>query len=175
MTDQDAVAPAPSYFPVSKTKLVVMSLCTFGVYEAYWFYQNWRRIKERDGSAIRPFWRAVFSFIYCHACFQDIQTRAQGLERRQDFNGAGLAVGWILATIAWRLPDPYWLATHLAVLFLLPVQGAVNEINAAASPGHDPNARFGGWNILAIVVGGALLALSVLGAFMPPAVAPTAP
>jgi hypothetical protein len=41
----DSQAP---YFAVSLLKLTVMSVCTFGIYELYWFYKNWRLIMERE-------------------------------------------------------------------------------------------------------------------------------
>ncbi len=170
MTDQEAAPPKPLYFPVSTTKLVVMSLCTFGLYEVYWFYKNWCLIKQRDSSEIKPFWRTLFALIFCHACFKDIQTTADKLGT-QTFNADIMAVGWILTSLLWRLPDPYWLVSVGALLFMLPVQNAVNEINAAAAPGHDPNTRFGGWNIAGVVVGGLLFVLGLVGAFIPDAAA----
>ena len=38
----------PLYFPVSNTKLVLLSVCTLGLYEFYWFYKNWALVKERE-------------------------------------------------------------------------------------------------------------------------------
>jgi hypothetical protein len=48
----------PIFFPVSPLKLVVMSTVTFGIYELYWFYQNWKLVKHRTRRDIMPFWRA---------------------------------------------------------------------------------------------------------------------
>jgi hypothetical protein len=53
------------------------------------------------------------------------------------------------------------------VLFLVPVQDAINAINRAETPDHDPNDRFTAWNWLLIVVGGFLLVLSAIGALVP--------
>lgn len=33
-------------FVTSTTKFIAMSLCTFGVYELYWSYKNWRYVKD---------------------------------------------------------------------------------------------------------------------------------
>ena len=57
--------PAPSttvppFFTASVLKLIVMSVCTMGIYQLYWFYKNWKLIKDRTGQKIRPFWRAFF-------------------------------------------------------------------------------------------------------------------
>ncbi len=53
----------PLFFPVSITKLIILSICTIGIYEVYWFYKNWEIIKQREYSKISPFWRAIFSAI----------------------------------------------------------------------------------------------------------------
>ena len=37
-------------FPVATHKFIVLSICTLGIYELYWCYQNWKRIK----AASRP-------------------------------------------------------------------------------------------------------------------------
>src|SRR5690349_17919588 len=60
----------PAFFPVSPVKLVVMSTFTFGIYELYWFYRNWKLIKQRTGASITPFWRAFFGILFCYQCFK---------------------------------------------------------------------------------------------------------
>jgi hypothetical protein len=75
-----------------------------------------------------------------------------------------LAVGWIAATLTWRLPEPYFLIGFLTPLMLIPVQQHINRINALAAPEHDGNSRFGAWNWVAVVAGGLFAALVVLGA-----------
>jgi hypothetical protein len=64
-------------FPVSLLKLTVMSICTFGIYEAYWFYKNWNLIKQRRRSNIAPFWRAFFAYFFCYQCFDEIRQEAR--------------------------------------------------------------------------------------------------
>jgi hypothetical protein len=44
----------PPFFVVSTRKLVIMCLCTMGLYELYWFYSQWRRIKNRERTDISP-------------------------------------------------------------------------------------------------------------------------
>lgn len=50
-------AGCPLFFPVSPLKLVVMSIITLNTYELYWFYKNWKLIKQRTDSNIMPFCR----------------------------------------------------------------------------------------------------------------------
>src|SRR5262249_4420660 len=61
-----------AYHHVSKLKFCIFSLVSFGLYELYWFYKNWKYIRNRDHSDIWPFWRALFSPIWCHGLVKDI-------------------------------------------------------------------------------------------------------
>jgi hypothetical protein len=78
-----------------------------------------------------------------------------------------MATGWIVITILWKLPDPYWILTYLAVFCLVPVQAVVNDTNRATNPSHDGNSAFTGWNIATVVVGSLLFVLAMIGAFTP--------
>lgn len=167
--DADTVAESmsPMFFPVSLTKLLVLSICTLGLYEIYWFYKNWQLVKRRETSDIVPALRALFTVLFCYSLFRRVgeESEKNGIS---SISFGPLAVGWIVTTVLWRLPDPYWLVSFLAVLFMLPVQYAANVINSRVAPGHDPNRRFSGWNIAATIVGGLFLFLAVIGAFLPP-------
>jgi hypothetical protein len=158
---------AAPFFAVSLVKLAVMSVVTFGFYELFWFYRNWHAIKQRSRINASPFWRAFFCVIFCYSCFS--QLREAGSQRgiTPPLPAGALATGWILTSIAWRLPDPYGLISLVAVVFLLPVQAYVNRINAAEAPDHDRNASFTAWNWVGVVLGSILLVLSFVGMFMP--------
>jgi len=160
------------FFAVSQLKLLVLSLCTLGFYEVVWFYRNWKLIKERDGSDIKPVLRAVFAILFCYQCFA--RMRETG-----DRNGIGsapaigaLTAGWIIASLAWKLPEPYNLISLCAVFFLLPMQAYANRINAAVAPMADTNSRFSAWNWVVVVLGGIVLVLGIIGSFISPTAAP---
>jgi len=162
----DTHAKAP-FFPVSVTKLVVLSLCTLGLYELFWFYKNWCLVRERETSNISPFWRAVFGYFFCYAMFRRVRDYPLESLMAPTLPAGLLAAGWIVTTLLWKLPDPYWLICYLAVLFIVPVQVAARRVNETAAPGHDPNAKFTTVNWITIVVGGVLLVLIVVGSFLP--------
>ena len=77
----------PPFFSTSVLKLVFLSLFSFGIYELYWFYRQWKYVKEREGIDIQPFWRAFFGFFFCHAffrrCAATIIPRSSGAPLRQ--------------------------------------------------------------------------------------------
>ena len=160
-------AATPAFFPVSLTKLLVLSICTLSLYEIYWFYKNWKLVKHHEQSDILPVARAFFTVLFCYSLFRRVDEESQKLGMRGVSAGL-LAAGWIVATVLHRLPDPYWLISFLAVLFLLPVQHAMNQLNATVAPGHDANSRFTGWNIATVIVGGLVAVLVVAGVFIVP-------
>jgi hypothetical protein len=156
------------YFAVSPIKLVVMSVCTLGFYQIYWFYKQWVLIKQRSEPLIIPWARALFGVFWCYSCFECIRNDERILEIESDLPAGPLAVGWIAASLAWRLPQPYFLIGLLGPLLLVPVQRHINHINQMVAPNHDENSRFSVWNGLAIAVGGIFLALAIVGLTLKP-------
>jgi hypothetical protein len=158
---------APTYFAVSPLKLVVMSTCTLGLYEIYWYYKHWCSVKEREKSDITPLGRAFFAFIFCYSLFKRIQATGQSHNIPRTIAPGPLAAGFILLSVLYKLPDPYWLLSFFAVLFLVPVQMAANEINLATSPKHDRNSTLSKWNLVVVVIGGLCFALALVATFLP--------
>lgn len=162
-------ASLPLYFPVSITKFVVMHFCTLGGYQFYWFYENWKIIQDREHTAISPFWRTFFAFIFCYPLFETIQKSAASLKMPELASPQVLATVWVLLSMLWLLPDPYWLASFLSIFLLVPIQQMANGVNQSSAPNADRNDRFTAWNRLAIVIGGPLFIIGVIAAFLPPA------
>ena len=161
-----AASLTPIYFPVSLTKFVVMHFCTVGMYQLYWFYENWKLILERERSNASPFWKTFFMFIYCYIFFEKVRSSAAEIKIAQSISVQFLATGWIVMSTLWILPDPYGLIALVSIVFLIPVQQAANRVNEFLVPGHDRNDRFTALNIVAVIIGGLLLATVVVGAFV---------
>ena len=159
---------SPVFFPVSISKLIIMSVVTAGIYQFYWFYKNWSLIKVNKIRDIRPFWRTLIVVIFCYPCFKEIRLTAENLKLERSFAAGWLTVGWIIFASLNGSPDPYWIMSFIAVFFLVPVQSAANEINEMLVPGYDKNERFTAWNITAIVIGGVYIFLALLGIFFSP-------
>lgn len=157
----------PLFFAVSPVKLAIMATVTFGLYELYWFYKNWKLVKQRTKNNIMPFWRAFFGIIWCYPFFGEVGDAIKSRGLSFPTSPGFLAAGWIILSLMWRLPNPYWLVSFLAPLALVPVQNTINQLNAAVAPDHDPNSRFSGWNIAGIVIGGIFFVIAFFGAFLP--------
>jgi hypothetical protein len=157
----------PPFFAVPLWKLALMSFFTLGLYQFFWFLRNWQRVRARDEADIMPFWRAIFGVIFCHACFERIEEYglAKGISSSPPI--LVLTILWIVFSLTWRLPSPYWLISFFSFVFLLPVQAYANKINNEEVPRHDRNARLTVWNWGGIVAGGCIVALDLIGLFLP--------
>lgn len=167
-----AVAPLPQeqlppYFAVSRRKFIVLWFCTLGFYGIYWFYKQWQRVKERERSDIIPPLRAIFSVLFCYSLFDHVNSSARTYDVEGHLASGALAAGFIILSLLWRLPDPYWLVTFLSVLFLVPAQDLMNKINNKVAPTAPPNAHFTKVNVAGTIVGGLLFLLALIGTFLP--------
>jgi hypothetical protein len=161
-----ATAIQPPFFAVSITKLVVMYLATFGFYSIAWFFQHWRRIKAREQSRISPGPRSVFSLFYCYPCFRRIRNYEVASLGDSKLAAGPLTIGWIVSSVFYQLPFPWLLIGWCSFLFIVPVQIRANRINAAVSPGHDPNSRFTVLNWVFIVLGSLFVLMALAASFL---------
>ena len=155
------------FFSTSTFKLSVMSICTFGLYELYWFYRNWVLIRERTGQKIMPFWRAFFAPLWAYSCFSHIKKAANENDVPESLFLGLLAFLYFILSALWRIPDPYWLVSYLTFLFVIPANNVATSINEKLVPDFTNNRKFSGWNWLVVVLGGLLFLLSLVGTFMP--------
>ena len=157
----------PEFFAVSPVKLVLMSICTFGLYEFFWFYRNWWYIKIREDSILLPLPRTIFSVIYCIPLFLRIKWDAESCSIAHSVLPRLMGAGWFALHLSPFLPAPYFLLTFLSSVILVPVQIAANKVNEHLRPGYDPNTKFTKWNITAVVVGGLFISFLLLGILFP--------
>lgn len=134
---------APLFLHIPLARLIVMSILSFSLYEAYWVYKNWRYIKERDQLNIRPFWRGFFGLFFCHSLLRRIHEDKEARSvTMPSFSPGSLATGWvvllILANIVGRAPS---IAASIVSAFipsflcLVPVQNYINTVSQRRSPG----------------------------------------
>jgi hypothetical protein len=109
--------------------------------------------------------RALFCPLTAFFLFTQINEQGAKLDAACPIPPGPLALAVLLLSMSWRLPDPYRLMSLVSFVPLLPMQVAVNLINRKIAPEAELNARFSGWNIVAIALGGLLLALSFLGRY----------
>lgn len=158
------------FFAVSIVKLVVMTILTFGLYETYWEYKQWKRIQKQGAPSISPFWRTFFGLFFIHELFKLIRMRTEeeALPKTLPLGVlTGIYVGAVLISRFDRTDG--WLG--FAGLFLtIPVamaQHEINQLHAKLAPDADRNGRFTAWNIIIGEIGLIAWALIVIGELLP--------
>lgn len=153
------------FFDVSVTKLVVMSIVTFGFYQVYWFYRHWRMAKER-GESVIPILRAIFGVLFAYALFQEIREAGRARSLVLMKSAGALAFLYFILQLTWRLPDPFWLLGCATVVPLAIAQRDIAELHRSMDF-HPDNNHFTALNIVGIILGGLFWVLVVLGLMLP--------
>lgn len=169
-TDDQQLQPNnPLFLYIPPARLILLSIASMSLYEAYWIYKNWRYIKERDGLNIRPFWRGVFGIFFCHSLLRRIHEDEEARSVQvPTFSAGRLATGWVIlmivAQIVGRAPS---IAASIISAFipsflcLVPVQNYINAVNEKRIPGQ----KFYGWSsghIVCLVFGIIIWALLLI-------------
>lgn len=155
------------YFSVAIPKFILMSVCTMGLYELYWFYKNWGHIKNKNNLEIMPFWRAFFAPLWAYSSFNHIRDELGEQEISLHLYAGFLAILYFILQSLWRLPDPYWLISFLSVFLMLPANAATTKINERVLDNFQQNSKIQGWNWLAVLLGVPFFLLALIGTFMP--------
>lgn len=167
ITRQSKAGTRPLFFETSPGKLILLSIVTLGIYELYWFYRNWKLVKEWTGTDIKPFWRAFFGFFYCHSLLSHIKECGDKSGTNPKFSPGLLTAAWIVVSLLHKLPDPYWLVCYLAVFALVPLQKEIHKLNQLSAPEYPLNNKLSAWQTVGAVCGGLFFLLVLAGAFMP--------
>jgi hypothetical protein len=158
---------APEFFTVGTVKLILMAVTTFGIYELYWFYRNWRVLQERQGLQISPFWRAFFAPLWAVSFGRHLANVAKENGVSVALPAVMLGLLYFLLSALWKLPDPYWLLSMLTFLPVLAFEFAARRVNGRGELATPTFGRYSTVNIAWLVVGSVLLLLAVIGTFLP--------
>lgn len=170
--------PTPFYV-VSTTKVLVVSLATFGMYTLYWFWRHWKLHKIDGKLDIWPVPRALFSVFFAHTLNSEIDHRITRNGERHRWSPAAWATLYVVAVIASRianrLPETV-VSVEVAVLAsmaavfaitasLFHAQRAANI--ACGDPQALSNRRFTAANWVWIVLGSLFWLLMGAGLMLP--------
>src|SRR6516162_4961803 len=102
--DQQVAIPDGAIFhAVSAKKYLLLSVTSFGLYELYWMYKNWKYECKAFGRHVSPFWRTVFGVIYVYPLLGEIRwLGSEKLKFDRPLSAGILATVWILFNFAGR-------------------------------------------------------------------------
>jgi hypothetical protein len=165
VAEAHAVA-AGEFHALSIRKLAVLSLCTLGFYELYWFYRNWTRVRERTGRRLSPFWRAFFAQLWSYSLFDEVAEQAREARVQVGWSPMLLALTFFVLLAFWRFPGPVSLVCFFSFLPLIPVQGTINAM--AARRGVRSDDTFESRHIAVVAIGGMAVLMAAIGTLLPP-------
>jgi len=151
----------PTWFMVGAVKLTVMLTVTLGLYQLYWCYKQWDRVRDA-GDNVHPAARSLFSLVFCYSLFRRIidSTHAVGVVTR--LPPSLLAVGFIVSSLMWRAHGPESYLGFLAFVPLVAAQRIANAVALAQGSTEDRNTRLTWLNWVGVLVAATLFALLVL-------------
>lgn len=150
-----------TYFYVPDSRLVILSILSFGLYELIWFYKNWKEISEKSETKMSPFWRSVFSVFFCFHFFKQIHASAENKGYHKKQSDGILAVVYIVILMTYRLPDPFSLISTFTFLPLLTINQAI-KFNNHAIDGEQTVHPWHWSEIVLALLGGFLWVVGVL-------------
>ncbi len=154
--------PVNVYFTASILKLVVMTVCTLGIYELYWFYKNWILIRQRTGRSLSPLWRATFAPFWGYALFKDIKKVADENEVENNVWPITQGLAFLFLMMMGFYPGSLSVLSVFGVLALIPANQAAVSVNQRLVRGFQQNDRFTVWNWIAMTAGVLTIGLFVI-------------
>ena len=159
--------------------LVILSITTYRLYELYWFYRNWKHLKEHKRLNINPLLKTLsllipfYSIYVIYKQFEEIKEMVGDCKMYSPLNLA-LCYGlfsMLSIRLAFRLPDPYSLLSFipdvLSVYILVLIQRASNCYWDKVQKDLPEKAKLTRKEKIVVVVGSALLILNIIVSFIP--------
>jgi transglutaminase-like putative cysteine protease len=139
--EKDAV-----FFPVSMAKLTIMWILTFGTYGMYWFYKNFRYIKEHENNATMPMARGFFYSLWYYSLWSKL--KEDGSQRFESSHLPGKSLAILLALTFFCLcvagsADALVIPSLLlSALLVFPLANYILFVNGSESPALMRNSKW---------------------------------
>jgi hypothetical protein len=136
-----------NFFQTTPLKLAILSLCTFGFYEVYWFFEMLRRVDPESNKYGRAA-KSLFGWIFLYELLTKLKVQRAAL----------LAFLYFITCLTVRTPGAFWTISLLSFIPLVYIQAQLN--NRLSQPVKAPYSRTA---LVVVVVGGMIVLFSVIG------------
>jgi uncharacterized membrane protein len=150
-----------------------LTIVTFGIYEIYWFYRNWKHLKFYKDLDISPGWRTVglfvpiYGIVLAYRQLRDIRDFSKEAGVDKTYSPGWILFGWLILSALCKLPEPFWLLSFLSVWPLAVVQEVLNSYWEKEQPELPIRIKFSDGEIALLVIGAIILVLALIGTFIP--------
>jgi|GEM_PF-3653549 len=150
-------------FNISKFKLAVLSIATLGIYDIYFFYKNWKALRDQGGLSVSPFWRAILGILFCYSLSKEIFSRSKNLGEPSSHSAGGVAVAYFILSGMGRVDGLVWLISLFSFIPLFSIQDAIRFNNSAINPKSKPDGHFSYKELLLLLPAIIISAILLLG------------
>lgn len=162
-----AAGAEPVFFNVGAGKFILFDIISWGVFEAYWSYRNWKYIRDNEGPSLSPFWRSAFGLLWMYDLMRSITASTTLRAAAVPTHSPGaLATGWVIGTILCRIGNRVdslaflvLIGWVICLLCLMPLRGFISQANASMSPRRG-DSRTGAGLVLVLLIGAVLWVLA---------------
>lgn len=131
-----ATTPVKIFYGVPLPKFIILSILSAGLYPLYWFWHNWKLIREQEQKDYSPILRALFSFLYFADLARIALQAAKAKHYQESYNPTMLA--WIyfigiLASLSGSMIGS--ILTVVGFLMIVPILRAMNYTNSHTEGG----------------------------------------
>lgn len=141
----------PYPYVISIKKLIVMSVCTFGLYDIYWFYMQWKSYKSEKSLNATPALRALFAPIFSYTIFKEISNSNKEIHKNKGVEAGAYAILYFFLCRVW----------FLSFLPLIPIQNAINYYWEQKLGKRLVRSKFGAWNWIVVIAFALLLVYGI--------------
>jgi hypothetical protein len=151
----------PNFYAPTSTKLIFLSLLSFGLYPAYWFYRYWQDMRTSGYAKVIPWMRVLFYSFLAFGVFRWIKRGAD--ERNiavpwRGWNVGLLAFAFLFLNISWALPAPYAYLSLLNFIPVLQANQAAISVNESLAPHVRPERDITNVDVIFVVLGASYFA-----------------
>ncbi len=154
------------YYTLTPLKLTLLSICTYSIYEIYWFYKNWSIIKEKIDGNFKAYARAIIAPLTAFSFFKNIERDAKRKNIYFPYKPILLWIPYLAFSFLYKLPDPYWMICLFSFVPLLMIQKIMIKLNILEGFDGVTKNKLGISGIVIIIIGGIILILALLGTFL---------
>ncbi|RKG33917.1 hypothetical protein D7V21_08425 [Acinetobacter guerrae] len=152
---------------MSLKKFIFLSIITFSMYDIWWMFKAWRFFQQKDRVKIMPALRAVFAIFFLYPLLKKIQNFASEEGETPNYSPVLLFLGYIIFSMLYKLPDPFWFISLSSIIFLIQPFQALNAAKRnAAQVEVIEQKNFNKPQIVLIIIFSIVWALILLGLFL---------
>lgn len=154
------------YYAVPREKLLIMSVCSLGLYILYWLYRNWMSVKYNERIKIRPLWRAYFSVFYLYPLARRLRRRMMAEGVSHGIYPLAFVGIYIFGNLLSYDKSLIFVLSYIMVLPIYAMNKAVLDLNArhGINCGHD---EFSFWDRIWLFGGTTTLVLAIIMYLVP--------